>query len=374
MDTTNALQALNFVRTKAPTIPLSQLHDFVGGKLKTSEGKTLMQCFDSDANVMDRAKGTHIIQEYARQFAAGYSEKLDRFADNGKYNVQAMQVSTDFPLWTTSGGSVFQNLADVDTGWVRSFREAKFDSGKEYLEYGESDSNIEFYEMKEGQNYRGNDLTGTKYSLYAKKYGASYNVTDETMMFNDFQANIDLTLNLMNAFAVKMQKVHYGVVVDSAVSNIANLVAWVAGSNTLERDIKTINAACDYVYNAMRDKVPNAATAKFLIYVNGADSLVSRVRQAISSTAPNLQTGYQITNRPLEVIPTSNMVTGAGVAVASTRIEVVYPGRLLVRGVKRDLMTERYRDQTKDINVTKANFYVGAGSSDITQTVFADLA
>jgi hypothetical protein len=95
---------------------------------------------------------------------------------------------------------------------------------------------------------------------------------------------------------------------------------------------------------------------------------------ALSASAPNLQTGTQVTSRSIEVIPTSNLATSAGVAVAATRVEFVVPGRLIVRGVKRDLAMERYRDQTKDINVTKANFYCGAGVSDTTQTVFADFA
>lgn len=369
-----SLAALEAVRAKTPHLPLNITSEYMSGKRLLSNGKTLMQCFESDATIEDRAKGTHIIQEYGKNYMANFANLIERNKVDGKLNIQAMQTSTDFPLWTTTGASVFQNLSDVDTGWVKAFRMAMFNEGKKYFEFGEADSNIEFYEMEEGQNYRGNDLTGEKYSIEAQKYGAVYNVTDETMMYNDFQANLDLTVFLLNAFNRKMQQIHYGVLADTAVANIANLVAYQTGTNTLEKDIKTINAAFDYLYNALRNKIPNAANAKFLMYVNGSDSFVSRIKQAFAATSPNLQTGFQVSGRPVEMIPTSNLATSAGVPVTSTRVEFVYPGRLLVRGVKRDLMTERYRDQTKDINVTKANFYVGAGCEDITQTVFADFA
>jgi hypothetical protein len=366
---------LEQIRAQAVDYPLAVLSEYIAGKRITKEGKTLMQCFEKDATPLDRAKGTHLMQSYMEKYTTALPSLIDRAkGDNGKLSFQAMQVSTDFPLWTTSGNGVVMNLDDVDTGWVRAFRELRIDEGKKYAEFGEGNHNLEFYDMEEGQNYRGNDLSADKYSLSVMKRGLQYLITDETMLFNDFAANLDLSAAMMNAYAKKMQSIHYGVIADSAVSNVANLVAWVAGSNTLERDIKTINAQADYLYGALRNKISNASTAPFLLYVNGNDSFVSRIKQALSAVSPNLQTGYQVTSRKIEVIPTSNLATSAGVAVATTRTEMVYPGRLLVRATKRDLMMERYRDATKDINITKANFYCGADTADITQTVFGDFA
>jgi len=375
MNIQESLQKLNEQRAKASKLPLSALSEYIAGKRLFQNGKTLMQCFESDATAEDRAKGTAVFQAYLVKGTTVLPNLIEKHrGDNGKLSFQAMQVSTDFPLWTASPNPLAQNLDDVDTGWVRAFRELRFDEGRSYLEYGVSDTDLEFFEMMEGQNYRANDMSATKYTLNAQKYGMAYQITDETMLYNSFEANVDVTAAMMNAYAKKMQAIHYGVLADSATTNVGNLVAWVAGSNTLERDIRTINAACDYLYGAMRNKMSNAASARVVAYVYGNDSFTTRMKMAMNAIAPNLQTGSQVTSRPIEIIPTSNLATSAGVAIASTRVEFVIPGRLIVRGVKRDLMMERYRDQSKDINVTKANFYCGAGVSDTTQTVFADFA
>ena len=202
-------------------------------------------------------------------------------------HIQAFSGSTDLPKLTKDVFNVTQKVNNFDLGWQAAYQGIRLMKGQLEWEIADVEDTSEFELVPEGAKCKIGSVSGSKLIVPIQKYGRGIGVTWEMMegrKLYKFVRELEMSRSkLYNLWGT----IHYGLL---ATAGATNQVAWVAGTNDLDRDIKTINAGAVQVSNATKDSgYGDTANVPLILYVS--PTLRDRIDAALSATRTELVAG-----------------------------------------------------------------------------------
>jgi len=190
----------------------------------------------------------------------------------------------------------------VDNGSLLAFRETGFDAGRDFIEIDTIANGVKVSVVKEGEQVEVSKITSESLIIKETQLGGAIEIPFsllETGQFNRIFNRInDFTISYLNA----KYRLLYKLLVKSAQS--LPVIPYSAGSNTLEKDIKTINNAINIIKKDLKDVYNVNFNYPILVYANQV--LESRFNSARNhgKTIFATTTDEILTSQPIEFIYT----------------------------------------------------------------------
>lgn len=203
-----------------------------------------------------------------------------------KKKIQAVAVSTDLVNSYGNAIDVITGAPNFDMGWEQAFKNITLMPGQDFWEIYDVTNGVTIKKIKEGGRVKIDKFEGASTLAYVDYYGGALGYTDKVVRFRKIQQMIDKAELFRNTYWVNKSNNHYVLLATAAA---LNPLAWQGtGTNTLTRDIATINRAAFNILNRVKDKGydPNIAGAQLLLYYNPLDA--SRMLAALAATTAML--------------------------------------------------------------------------------------
>lgn len=236
--------------------------------------------------------------------------------------IQAISVSTDFPLMLGESFTITIGQDNFDLGYEQAFQDVPKTPGKNFWSVVAGATSLTFVKVPEGGKLVVNGKTGDKTYFFVDKYGGALGWTWEAEEFRDIFGMIQDATLFRNKFYSSKANIFYALL--QAAAALTGVTAYDAGADgQLRRDIRTINQAIYDLTFPLRNKgYGDTANAGVIIYASRAlENRINAALRASTDAMATQQTGAeQITSRPVRVIYTYNQ------AIAANRPIVVLPG------------------------------------------------
>lgn len=240
-------------------------------------------------------------------------------------NIQAVGVSTGFPIITKESYNVTIEMDNFDMGWEKVFRQVPLGKNQDSWEIYDVANSLTFYKVEEGQRIEVAGVTGSKTSAQVEYYGGAIGWTDKMIRFRKVAAMLDLAQIFRNKFWVNKANIHYALLAAAAALNVTAFQG-VAADGQTRRDIRTINQAAFNLTNRLRNKgYGDMANAPLIMYANPNDEerIEAAFRVVSNALVSTNNRGEQITARRITRIYTYNTSIVAGSPI------LVLPGQKL---------------------------------------------
>lgn len=205
--------------------------------------------------------------------------------------IQAVSVSTDFPIPLADEFNITMEEDNYDMGWEAAFKQVPLGQAQDFWEIHNVVNGITFRKVDEGGRVAQDTITGTRITAYVDYYGAALGWTDKMIRFRKIAQMVDQARAFRNKFWVDKGNNHYALIAAAAAGNVTAYQG-VAGDIRVQRDVLTINSCAFTLGDVNKDKgYGDTATAPFLIYANPADE--ERIEAAFRVTTTALASGAQ---------------------------------------------------------------------------------
>lgn len=279
-----------------------------------------------------------------------------------KRHIQAFSGSTDLPKLTKDVFNVTNEIPNFDLGWQKAYKGIKLKKGQLEWEVATVRNGFVFKLVPEGAKVTFSGVSGEKITVGIEKYGEGLGLTWELVEGRKLYQFIDSISSMRAALYTLWANIHYGLLATAAATN---QVAWVAGTNDLDRDVKTLNATASLITSATKDSgYGDTAQAKLILYISPL--LRARIDAALKATRTELIAGgvkqAAPVSWPIEVVYTytSQITVNTGV--------MVLPGHKIQNAAYiRELMMKRTNIETLSEESTFWTMF-GAIVADADQT------
>ncbi len=285
-------------------------------------------------------------------------------------HMKAFGVSTDFPDLVTDSASFWQEVADMDLGFMEAFQEVPPVSGHGFFEIATARGTGAFVYMPEGS-----EVNISKYSgddMQVPYITVAYGIGWTLQMIQDKRIAImfDRARNARNLYWKDKRDRHLLLLTTACPSG--NKVAYDStGANTLEMDINTINNLYTTVMASLLGLgiIDSLATPEMLLFTR--PTMLPRINRAIRQATQYLQTA-QI-EFPVRVIPTwSDQIPRA--TGNDARLLAVVPGAKLQTSVKMEPTVFQAADIKSMSYIETVWSRYGAGVGEPKQIGIADMS
>lgn len=255
-----------------------------------------------------------------------------------KRSIQAFSGSTDLPKLTKDVFNVTIQTQNFDLSWQKAFRGVPLMKGQLEWEIATVSDATQFKLTPEGAKCFIGSVSGEKLIADVQKYSKGLGFTWEMMEGRKLWKFVETLESARDKLYGLWALIHYGLLATAAATNP---VAWVAGTNDLDRDIKTINAGAALITTATKDSgYGDTAQAQLIMYVSPL--LRDRMDAALKATRTELIVGgvkqAAPVSWPVEVLYTYNSQIPANKAV------MVLPGHKIQNAVYMQEMSLEEKD------------------------------
>lgn len=259
-----------------------------------------------------------------------------------KKQIQAVGVSTDFPLLTKDSFNVTIEMDNYDLGFEEAFKQVKLGKGKDSWEIYNVGNSLNFSKIEEGQRIEVAGLSGSKTSGEVDYYGGAIGWTDRMIRFRKVPAMIEMAEIFKNKFWVNKANNHYALIAAAAALNLTAYQG-VAGDGQGRRDVLTINQAAYDLTNRNKNKgYGDMANAPLILYANPNDE--ERIEGAFKATSNAFAAGLNrieaVTSRRIKRIYTYNE------SITAQEPILALPGRKIQ---KADVLQPKVYNQEQDM-------------------------
>lgn len=262
-----------------------------------------------------------------------------------KKKIQAVGVSTDFPIITKESFNVTIESDNFDMKWEMAFRNVPLGKNQDSWEIYNVANSLTFFKVEEGQRIEVAGISGSKATGVVDYYGGALGWTDKMVRFRKVPAMIQMAETFRNKFWTNKANNHYALLAAAAALSITGWQGAV-GSGRTRRDILTINRAAFDLTNRLKDKgYGDMANAPLIMFANpfDEDRIEAAFRALTSSMVSVLgqnEVAEQITARRITRVYTynSNIVAGSPI--------LVLPGQKIQ---KADALAPTVYNQEQDI-------------------------
>lgn len=250
-----------------------------------------------------------------------------------KKKIQAVGVSTDFPVITTPYYNTTIQEDNFDMGWMQVFKEVMLPKGRLDWTIYDVGNSLTFFRVEEGQRIEVANISGSKVTAECEYYGGAIGWTDKMIRAREIPAMVDLAQIFRNKFYVNKANNFYALIAAASALNVTPYQG-VAGDGISRRIVLTLNRGAFNLGNRNLNKgYGDAANANFVLFANPRDE--EAIEAAFRVTSGQLvaarENGTAITGRRITRVYTynSNIVAGAPLLVwpgwKSQRAEVMAP-------------------------------------------------
>ncbi len=256
--------------------------------------------------------------------------------------IQAVGVSTDFPIITKESFNVTIESDNFDMGWEQAFRQVPLGKNQDSWEIYNVANSLTFYQVEEGQRIEVAGLSGSKATGVVDYYGGAIGWTDKMIRFRKVPAMIQMAETFRNKFWVNKANNHYALLAAAAALNVTAYQG-VAADGQARRDILTINRSAFNLTNRLKDKgYGDMANAPLIMYANpfDEDRIEGAFRTISNALVGTNNIAQQVTSRRITRIYTynTNVVSGSPI--------LVLPGQKIQ---KADALAPTVYNQEQDI-------------------------
>jgi len=157
----------------------------------------------------------------------------------------------------------FQAQQLYDNGYEAIFKNIPVNAPHTSWDIFSGGTGIVFEELEAGGKIRTSTFTGAKTTASIKYYAAGFEILQQWVENQQWWLVGTEAQDFVNAYQKKKAQVYYGII--DAVSSAQNL-AWVAGANTLARDVATINAAVTaLIASAEANEIPISMSQPYVL-------------------------------------------------------------------------------------------------------------
>jgi hypothetical protein len=262
-----------------------------------------------------------------------------------KKKIQAVGVSTDFPIITKESFNVTIESDNFDMGWERAFRQVPLGKNQDSWEIYNVANSLVFYQVEEGQRIEVAGISGSKATGVVDYYGGALGWTDKMIRFRKVPAMVQMAETFRNKFWVNKGNNHYALLAAASALNVTPYQG-VAAAGRTRRDVLTFNLGAFTLTNRLKDKgYGDMANAPLLMFANPYDE--DRIEAAFRAVTNSMvtvlgqnETAEQITARRITRIYTynSNIVAGSPI--------LILPGQKIQ---KADALAPTVYNQEQDI-------------------------
>lgn len=252
--------------------------------------------------------------------------------------MQAFALSSDFPLMYTSVFDVFNQIVNYDDRWMQSYKLRSFDPGRNFFEIVDVTNAFTFDKILPGEKVSIKTLSGARTAVTAVTFAEGFGWAWELIEDRAFSTMVEIAEQFRDAWFLREAKYHYGLLMDAATSanaaSAGTAIAWdTTGSNTLEKDIRTLGTVANTIGNAVKDLGvnPDPAMSPMLVYCN--PTYAARLQAAARQMEVNAATSA-VVNRNFTILPTYKLAKTDGTAISANRAIMIMPGGKIQRGVK----------------------------------------
>lgn len=253
-----------------------------------------------------------------------------------KNAIQAFTTTADLPEMYTKTFDVFSRIANYDLRWQEAFKERTFDEFRNYFEIVDITNYFAFDPLPEGSSVAIRRFTGAKATVNAVTYADGIGWTEQMAEDREYSTMIQMAEQFQDAFWNKKSKVHYALLVDASSPNFTAWQTTTSGTTPaeiLKRDVDTINKAAFTLTNNVKSLgFGDVATAPLLIY--GTPEYEGRIAAALQQRIASAIAPSILGSRPIKFMPTYNLISSNGNALASSICIMVLPGNKIQRGDK----------------------------------------
>ena len=266
-----------------------------------------------------------------------FRAQVQNFTKNAQ--IQNFMTTGDLPEMFTSAFRMFDKLENYDQRWQNAFTEVQFDPGKNYFEILDVENGFTFDLLPEGARVNIKKLSGERSIVQANTYADGVGWTWEMIEDRSYGAMLQIADKFRRGWFLKEAKIHYGLLVDAAVSG-SNANAGVAvpysttGANVLEKDILTLDAAANIIGTATKDLgvMADPAMGGMAIYCN--PKFYGRLLAATGYSNLGSVNSSVITTRRFNIYPTYNLVSSNGTPLNGNHIVMCVEGGKNLRATK----------------------------------------
>jgi hypothetical protein len=228
--------------------------------------------------------------------------------------IQAVGVSTDFPIIDTPQWNVTIEMDNFDMGWELAYKNVSLSKGRlDWTIYNVANS-LTFYKVEEGQRIEVANISGGKVKGECDYYGGAIGWTDKMIRAREIPAMIDLATIFRNKFFVNKANNFYALIAAAASNTTVNYQG-AAADGVSRRIILTINQAAFQLGDTNKDKgYGDAANVPFILYANPQDeeAIEAAFRVTSGQLAAARENATSITGRRIKRVYTYNSNITAG--------------------------------------------------------------
>ena len=252
----------------------------------------------------------------------------------------------------------FQAAQLYDNGYEAIFKNIPINAPHTTWDIFSGGTGIVFEELEAGGKIRTSTTTGSKTTASIKYYAAGFEILQQWVENQQWWLVGSEAQDFVNAYQKKKAQIYYGII--DAVSAGQNL-AWVAGANTLARDVATINAAvAALITSAQANEMPISMSQPYVIATPYA--LWPRIKAAISQYGSINDSRATYGELLYNIVPIATTFL-----TDSTKYYVCIPGEKSQRADRKALTSEKGRNliNLSDLEVRYAAW--GGAIGDETQ-------
>lgn len=200
----------------------------------------------------------------------------------------AMTVKSDIPQVLTDALSLFTNEDNFDLGYEASFATPPVDPGKEFWYIVDMFNGVQVRKIPEGGRVVVEGISGELATVFIHRYGSATGHSEQSIRYRRIEVISSTALAQRAAWNRDKSQRHYTLLSPSS----ANITPYdTTATDTLNKDIATINAAADTLARRMKDKyVGNVLTQPYIL--RSDPILWSRIIRALR------QTGQDVDGQP----------------------------------------------------------------------------
>ena len=328
--------------------------------------------FTKIGNVLDKAsafKGEFGPREKTN-LILGIADAID-IEFNGITNAgiaRIAELQTGFGIPTETPNEIVKRYAEAntfDTGYLALYDGINLRNSLHWDVYTQG-VGITFNKMELGADVRFARTEGVKQTYSVDYYAAGLQILDMWIENNQWYQIEQASRDFMNAYMRKKAEVMYGLL-DAVGASAAQDLAWdTNGSDTLEKDITTINTACQNIISDLEStNYAVNADGPFVMYAKPA--MKGRLLSALRHSQMNADAvRASLTSRKNLILNTVIPVFTNHLSSAA-KYYVCAPKRKAHMATRKELTSEKTRDVTKlaDIEVKHAAW--GGCIADVNQ-------
>ena len=268
-------------------------------------------------------------------------EKIkDKQLQGFQKNLQAVGVSTDFPVVIANAYNVVVQAQNFDLKWQQAFQEVTLGGNQDFWEIEDVSNSITFRKMEEGQRLEVSGVAASRVFAYVDYYGGALGWTDKMIRYRKIPNIINRAMLFRNAQQTTKANIHYALLAAAVIaSGFVTGYQGAAALGQLQRDILTINTAILTLANRNLAKgyYADMESAPMIIYANPSNKprIEAVFRAQTSDFAAAGLTGAELISKQITRFYTYNANNTAGTPL------LVLPGGKLQRA--QDMAPTTYR-------------------------------